>query len=198
MSTLLNPIPYHLLAYGTFLGSQLYQVRLHPILPKTLLFQVLSLTETCCYIVQSFINTKICYRSLPPQPFHNLNKRLWPVYFRCQLGLALLTVATKPGGWLPPANLSNVLLGVACTMAGLNWYTYGPRTSDAMVERANVLKGIHSSCQALGERYTCTDARQRSTPKTQLEAAAKKKPSRSQKRSKRRFRAIMPCRSIST
>jgi hypothetical protein len=28
MSILLNPIPYHLLAYGTFLGSQLYQV--HP------------------------------------------------------------------------------------------------------------------------------------------------------------------------
>jgi hypothetical protein len=27
-------------------------------------------------------------------------------------------------------------------MAGLNWYSYGPRTSDAMVERANVLKGI--------------------------------------------------------
>ncbi|CRG82861.1 Steryl acetyl hydrolase 1 [Talaromyces islandicus] len=117
MSALLNPIPYHLLAYGTFLGSQLYQ---------------------------SFINTKICYRSLAPQPFHNLNKRLWPVYFRCQLGLALLTLATKPGGWLPPASLSNVLLGVACTMAGLNWYSYGPRTSDAMVERANVLKEINA------------------------------------------------------
>lgn len=25
-STLLNPLPYHILAYGTFLGSQLYQV----------------------------------------------------------------------------------------------------------------------------------------------------------------------------
>jgi hypothetical protein len=26
LSTLLNPLPYHILAYGTFLGSQLYQV----------------------------------------------------------------------------------------------------------------------------------------------------------------------------
>lgn len=28
MSALLSPIPYHLLAYGTLLGSQLYQVSL--------------------------------------------------------------------------------------------------------------------------------------------------------------------------
>jgi hypothetical protein len=26
LSTLLNPLPYHILAYGTLLGSQLYQV----------------------------------------------------------------------------------------------------------------------------------------------------------------------------
>ncbi|KAF3399440.1 hypothetical protein DPV78_006825 [Talaromyces pinophilus] len=117
LSTLLNPLPYHILAYGTFLGSQLYQ---------------------------SFINTKICYRSLSPQSFNNLNKRLFPVYFRCQLGLAILTFITKPSKmWLQLPTLKDagsLLLGLATVMAGLNWYVYGPRTSEAMIERAKMVK----------------------------------------------------------
>ncbi|EEA21567.1 hypothetical protein TMatcc_009012 [Talaromyces marneffei ATCC 18224] len=117
LSTLLNPLPYHILAYGTFLGSQLYQ---------------------------SFVNTKICYRSLSPQSFNNLNKRLFPVYFRCQLGLAILTFVTRPSkAWLqlPAANdVGNLLLALATIMAGLNWYVYGPRTSEAMVEKARVIQ----------------------------------------------------------
>ncbi|EED16852.1 hypothetical protein TSTA_019140 [Talaromyces stipitatus ATCC 10500] len=119
LSTLLNPLPYHILAYGTFLGSQLYQ---------------------------SFINTNICFRSLPPQNFNNLNKRLFPVYFRCQLGFAVLTFVTRPPGtWLQLSavnDVGNLLLGLATVMAGLNWYIFGPRTSDAMVEKARVLKEV--------------------------------------------------------
>jgi hypothetical protein len=35
----------------------------------------------------------------------------------------------------------NILLGLATVMAGLNWYIYGPRTSEAMIEKAKVAKG---------------------------------------------------------
>lgn len=91
---------------------------------------------------QSFINTKICYRSLSPQSFNNLNKRLFPVYFRCQLGLALLTIVTKPVRTWLVNDAGNVFLGLATVMAGLNWYVYGPRTSEAMIEKARVVKGM--------------------------------------------------------
>ncbi|KAH8703696.1 hypothetical protein BGW36DRAFT_288724 [Talaromyces proteolyticus] len=133
LSILLNPLPYHILAYGTFLGSQLYQ---------------------------SFINTKICYRSLPPQNFNNLNKRLFPVYFRCQLGLALLTFVTKPAAsWLQPpvANAGNLLLSLATAMAGLNWYIYGPRTNDAMLEKARVVKEAREESEASNNKNNDTN-----------------------------------------
>ena len=39
------------------------------------------------------------------------------------------------------ADASNLLLGLATVMAGLNWYIYGPRTSEAMIEKARVLQG---------------------------------------------------------
>lgn len=39
-------------------------------------------------------------------------------------------------------------------MAGLNWYVYGPRTSEAMIEKAKVAKGMSLFLYS-PLRYTC-------------------------------------------
>ncbi len=103
--------PLHLLSFSALLGTQLYQ---------------------------TFIVTKICYVSLPPSAFTTLQKRLFPIYFRSQSLLLLLTVVTIPSqgpltliahkaAWIPFA--------VAGVTATLNWWVYGPRTRQIMIER---------------------------------------------------------------
>ncbi|TGJ81720.1 hypothetical protein E0Z10_g7055 [Xylaria hypoxylon] len=103
--------PLHLLSFSTLLGTQLYQ---------------------------TFLVTKICYVSLPRSAFTTLQKRLFPAYFRSQSLLIILTAATIPSqgpltliankaAWIPFA--------VAGVTAGLNWWVYGPRTRQIMIER---------------------------------------------------------------
>ncbi|KAI1419614.1 hypothetical protein F5Y12DRAFT_788910 [Xylaria sp. FL1777] len=103
--------PIHLLSFSTLLGTQLYQ---------------------------TFVVTKICYVSLPRSAFTTLQKRLFPIYFRSQSLLLLLTVATIPSrgpltlianktAWIPFA--------IAAMTATLNWWVYGPRTRRIMIER---------------------------------------------------------------
>ena len=82
--------------------------------------------------------TKICYNALPPSAFTTLQKRVFPVYFRVQTLLLLLTALTYP-----PYSLSSLIpstgdlipLTFAGLMAILNFLAYGPRTSKAMVDR---------------------------------------------------------------
>ncbi|KAI0023894.1 hypothetical protein F4780DRAFT_728263 [Xylariomycetidae sp. FL0641] len=103
--------PLHLLCYSALLGSTLYQ---------------------------SFIVTKICYRSLPRSAFVDLQKRLFPIYFRVQAVLLLVAALTIPprgpfsliakrGNWIP-----YTIAGVATL---LNVAVYGPRTRKIMLER---------------------------------------------------------------
>ncbi|KAK4233132.1 hypothetical protein C8A03DRAFT_19725 [Achaetomium macrosporum] len=105
-----NLAPYHLLFYSTLLGTELYQ---------------------------TFLNTKVCYLALPRSAFTTLQKRLFPIYFRGQTILLLLTAVTFPphgvfslvkhkADWLP-----FTLAGVT---AVLNLVVYGPRTQKAMVD----------------------------------------------------------------
>ncbi|WQF86061.1 hypothetical protein CDEST_11075 [Colletotrichum destructivum] len=105
--------PYHLLSYATLLGTSLFQ---------------------------TFVNTKICYTELPRSAFTTLQKRLFPVYFRCQALLLVLTAATFPPygpasllrdrrDWIPFAAIG------LTTMANL--FTYGPRTRQAMIDRTH-------------------------------------------------------------
>ncbi|KAL2050415.1 hypothetical protein ABVK25_009249 [Lepraria finkii] len=47
-------------------------------------------------LYQSFVMTKICYDALPMPAFTTLQKRVFPVYFRLQSLLFLLTAATHP------------------------------------------------------------------------------------------------------
>ncbi|KAJ5148570.1 hypothetical protein N7448_000148 [Penicillium atrosanguineum] len=114
LKTMGNLLPYHLLSYGALLGAEVYQ---------------------------SFVNTKICYQALPMREFITLNKRIFPVYFGCQVGLAALTAATRP-----PFSIvslvqdvwSVVPLGVVLVMGSLNWFIYGPRTTTASLVRRSL------------------------------------------------------------
>ncbi|KAF7502445.1 hypothetical protein GJ744_005809 [Endocarpon pusillum] len=118
MAAILNAVahiaPYHLMAYGTLLGTELYQ---------------------------SFVMTKICYQALPMAQFTTLQKKVFPAYFRIQVALIALTAATFPtksvvslarAGWV-----FWVPLGTNFGMAALNWLVYGPRTQDMMIKRSH-------------------------------------------------------------
>ncbi|KAK1708304.1 hypothetical protein BDP67DRAFT_443456 [Colletotrichum lupini] len=105
--------PYHIISYGTLLGTSLFQ---------------------------TFINTKICYLELPKSAFTTLQKRLFPIYFRCQALLLVLTVLTFPphgptslfkvkSNWIP--------LMVAGATSLANLLVYGPRSRQAMIDRTH-------------------------------------------------------------
>ncbi|KAF2969763.1 hypothetical protein GQX73_g3798 [Xylaria multiplex] len=103
--------PLHLLSFSTLLGAQLYQ---------------------------SFLITKICFVSLPRSAFTTLQKRLFPVYFRTQSLLLILTAVTIPrqGPFTLIANkVAWIPFAVAGVTATLNWWVYGPRTRQIMIER---------------------------------------------------------------
>ncbi|KAF7719052.1 Uncharacterized protein PECH_000234 [Penicillium ucsense] len=106
-------LPYHILSYGTLLGTELYQ---------------------------SFVNTKVCFQELPMREFLILQRRVFPVYFKLQVGLAMLTAATHPSRSilsLAPDPWGAVPLAVVIGMGTLNWLIYGPRTTQcAFVRRA--------------------------------------------------------------
>ncbi|KAB8234800.1 DUF4149 domain-containing protein [Aspergillus alliaceus] len=80
--------------------------------------------------------------------FIALQKRIFPAQFKCQVGLIILTVATRP-----PCSVISftkhawdaiplVIVGVT---GGLNWITFGPRTTTAAVVRRTLQE------QAIGE-----------------------------------------------
>ncbi|KAJ5649301.1 uncharacterized protein N7484_003024 [Penicillium longicatenatum] len=113
LTTVGNFLPYHLLSYGALLGTELYQ---------------------------SFVNTKICYRHLPAREFLGLNKRIFPVYFTCQIGLAALTAATRPPYSIVSLGTdlwSAAPLVIVIAMGSLNYFVYGPKTTTvSFVRRA--------------------------------------------------------------
>jgi Domain of unknown function (DUF4149) len=91
--------------------------------------------------MQSFVMTKICYQALPMAQFTTLQKKVFPAYFRIQVGLIALTAVTFPtqsvlslarAGWV-----FWVPLGTNFGMAALNWLIYGPRTQNAMTKRTH-------------------------------------------------------------
>ncbi|KAN0102118.1 protein of unknown function (DUF4149) domain containing protein [Hyaloscypha variabilis] len=117
MGSILTPLTslgsYHLIAWGSLLGTELYQ---------------------------SFVMTKLCYIHLPRPQFTILQKRVFPVYFNIQTGLVVTTALTYPPGSVLglAKNIPDVgLLGVIFGLSLLNKFVYGPRTSQAMVERAH-------------------------------------------------------------
>ncbi|KAI9933123.1 hypothetical protein MW887_007594 [Aspergillus wentii] len=106
-----NLLPYHMLSYGTLLGTEVYQ---------------------------SFVNTKLCYKHLPMREFITLQKRIFPVYFNCQLGLVILTALTRPPYSVVSLakNLWDAAPLVIIVVTGaLNRFVYGPRTTKATFVR---------------------------------------------------------------
>ncbi|KAE9374120.1 hypothetical protein N431DRAFT_481418 [Stipitochalara longipes BDJ] len=117
MGSILTPLTslgsYHLVAWGSLLGTEIYQ---------------------------SFVITKLCYNHLPRPQFTMLQKRVFPVYFNIQTGLVAAAALTYP----PESVLGlaknipdTILLGVTFGLSLLNKFVYGPRTSQAMVEKAH-------------------------------------------------------------
>ncbi|KAI0150119.1 hypothetical protein F4776DRAFT_193092 [Hypoxylon sp. NC0597] len=103
--------PLHLLSYSTLLGTELYQ---------------------------SFVMTKICHQVLPRSAFTTLQQRVFPLYFRSQALLLLLTAATIPphGYFTLQESRSNwIPFAVAGVTALLNLMIYGPRTRQIMIDR---------------------------------------------------------------
>jgi hypothetical protein len=102
LTTLLPRI--HLLLYSTLLGTSLFQ---------------------------TFVLTKVSFQALPRSAFITLQKRLFPVYFRAQTLLLVLTAATLP---LPRAltTVDGVLFAVAGVTAVGNLVVYEPRTRAAV------------------------------------------------------------------
>ncbi|KAL4888630.1 hypothetical protein BDV59DRAFT_188352 [Aspergillus ambiguus] len=119
--TVFNLLPYHILAYGALLGTELFQ---------------------------SFVNTQICCGVLPMCEFVTLQKRLFPAYFQCQVGLVILTAATRP----PYSIFSfiedlwgTVVLVIALVAGTLNWAVFGPRATTAAIDRRSLQEQARSA-----------------------------------------------------
>ena len=108
----INLAPYHVLTFSTLLGAELYQ---------------------------TFVMTKVCFQALARSPFIELQKRVFPIYFRGQSLLLLLAALTFPphglrslarekGDWIPFA--------VAGVTSVLNLMVYGPKTRQLMLDQA--------------------------------------------------------------
>lgn len=87
---------------------------------------------------KSFVMTKVCYNALPMSAFTTLQKRVFPVYFRGQTLLLLLTALTHPP--YGPVSLVASLwdlspLAFGGAMAAWNFMVWGPRAQTAMIER---------------------------------------------------------------
>lgn len=128
LGPLANIASYHIMLFGTLLGTELFQVRLCVNLKG----------EPLLTVLQTFIMTKICYNALPMSAFTTLQKRVFPAYFRIQSLLILSTAITHPP--YGPVSLGTSLgdlipLSFGGAMAALNLSMWGPRTLEAMVER---------------------------------------------------------------
>jgi len=115
--------PYHILTYGTLLGSQVFQ---------------------------SFIGGIVAFRALPRPQFSSLQQKIFPIYFTMQTGLPVILALTYPGvrtalgtatngisGTLVEANRWSVLAPLATIfVAGIiNMAYVGPATTRIMKER---------------------------------------------------------------
>ncbi|KAF2125887.1 hypothetical protein P153DRAFT_259968, partial [Dothidotthia symphoricarpi CBS 119687] len=122
-----SPTTYHLLSYGTLLGSTLFQ---------------------------SFVSGIVAFRVLPRPQFSTLQKHTFPVYFTLQTITPIVMLLTHPSGprrllsTLPLLNslvspsasvlasskdsLSAWLIATMAITGLLNWVYVGPKTTQVM------------------------------------------------------------------
>ncbi|KAF2433191.1 hypothetical protein EJ08DRAFT_629475 [Tothia fuscella] len=120
MSSLTNPAAYHILSYGTLLGTSIFN---------------------------TFFNGIISYQVLPRPQFSQLQQKLFPYYFCMQTLLPLTLALTYPdSSSLPTTTLGTTLLHPThrpslisiATMAvcgAINWAFVGPATTAVMRRR---------------------------------------------------------------
>ncbi|KAH7382202.1 hypothetical protein BKA66DRAFT_463986 [Pyrenochaeta sp. MPI-SDFR-AT-0127] len=119
LSSFKSPATYHLLSYGTLLGSTLFQ---------------------------SFISGVVAFRVLPRPQFSTLQKHTFPIYFTLQTLTPIAMLFTYPSGAssLVPIlsssskiqtstdKLSAWLIGTMFVTALVNWAYVGPQTTKIM------------------------------------------------------------------
>jgi hypothetical protein len=125
LATFTNPKPYHIISYGTLLGSTLFQ---------------------------SFIAGPFAYSALPRPQFSTLQQKIFPTYFAFQTALPVVLALTWPGanvagkafrndaGWrgvLETGNFWDALvpIGLMFGTGLLNMVLLGPATTKVMRER---------------------------------------------------------------
>ncbi|OAL52798.1 hypothetical protein IQ07DRAFT_584822 [Pyrenochaeta sp. DS3sAY3a] len=119
LSSFKNPATYHLLSYGTLLGSTLFQ---------------------------SFVSGIVAFRVLPRPQFSTLQKNVFPIYFTLQTitpFVMFLTYPSGPSSLIPyllsspkiqtsSDSLSAWLVGTMFFTALVNWVYIGPQTTKVM------------------------------------------------------------------
>ncbi|PSS22392.1 hypothetical protein M430DRAFT_137592 [Amorphotheca resinae ATCC 22711] len=122
LSILKSPAPYHIITYGTLLGTQFFQ---------------------------SFIGGIVAFRTLSRPQFAALQAKIFPIYFGLQTALPAILAVTYPGARSPRGTASGLqgtfaevnrwsVLAPLATMfvAGLaNLLVIGPTTTKIMAER---------------------------------------------------------------
>ncbi|MCJ1462471.1 hypothetical protein MMC07_001073 [Pseudocyphellaria aurata] len=123
LSILITPGPYHVVAYGTLLGSSVFQ---------------------------SFIAGPVAYGALPRAQFSSLQQAIFPIYFSFQSALPVFLALTYPGikstvgstpsgigGFLAENNRYSVLAPIVTIFAinVANLLVLGPATTRIMLER---------------------------------------------------------------
>lgn len=124
LSSFTKPGPYHILAYGTLFGTNIFQ---------------------------SFIGGIMAFKVLPRAQFAQLQKALFPIYFSIQTVIPLILAITYPLPSQTPgsstSSLTSVLFDpfirntvliplVTMFVCGLaNWSVIGPMTTKVMQER---------------------------------------------------------------
>ncbi|KAH6668031.1 hypothetical protein B0J14DRAFT_176910 [Halenospora varia] len=122
LSIFKSPAPYHIITYGTLLGSQFFQ---------------------------SFIGGVVAFKVLTRPQFSQLQQKLFPIYFGMQTALPAVLALTYPGsasplgtasslsGVLADSNRWSVLVPLATMFVGglINMVYVGPATTKIMRER---------------------------------------------------------------
>ncbi|KAL5116878.1 hypothetical protein ACEQ8H_005230 [Pleosporales sp. CAS-2024a] len=108
LSAFKDPATYHILSYGTLLGSTIFQ---------------------------SFIGGITAYRALPRAQFSSLQKAIFPPYFVLQTAAPTLLFLTYPRSLLSPASIdksNTYLIGTMFVSGLLNLVYVGPETTRVM------------------------------------------------------------------
>jgi len=147
MPSFTDPKAYHLLTYGTLLGSNIFQ---------------------------TFMNGPIAFTALPRAQFSTLQQAIFPPYFTLQTALPVILALTWPGerlggvggvvlrkdtgyaGVLAEGNLWAALVPIAVMFGTslLNLVVLGPATTRVMRRRKHQGER-RRSCQGVNKRGLC-------------------------------------------